>query len=418
MNQAKPVANDKDHAYYFQRKGSENARLDISAPAFVPNTRRPLNQSEDVSNRSINDLLNMMKRNELRANINALNLDYNQIHSLPTPPNSTSPLWSSHSPIVPSNVHFRQSSQTIPAANLGLNLLTPAARSFDELAEQINRLNIQQQKNLEELARLNASAQTMSALPHRNEARSGLPAHHLDPTPAIPKPEMPISLPDLVAQHTPGHTPEIRGSKLIPAALLGDPVKIIEVSKNRNPGVVIHAVSAATVGRKGNEAYADKELGHPRQSRSVPFSRFHDKLASVPEEADSADDECTRRESSLQQAPTTFPNAFPKTTRGQEGRTLPADRSGSKAPQHLPSLSSANKQSVCHKMNPQAKSSSPGAGKDAPSEVEHNNNMGTKQWKKAAPSAKGNGRYQAKAGTETHQPTKASKKAATKSRRK
>ncbi|KAH8119003.1 hypothetical protein DFH11DRAFT_1562387 [Phellopilus nigrolimitatus] len=208
---------------------------------------------------------------------------------LPTPPDSTSPLWSSMTPII-----VEAAPATIPATNPrtsenhGLNLVAPTA-SLEELSEQLRQL-ILQQKDLEALASLNRNqVRVMPTAREKPNHSCIVPLRTrsiINSSPASLKPEMPINLHDLVSYQT------TRQSGIVATPL---PPPTMVMPGISDPSTMHHReIYSASINsiypppRSSIEEYQagrENALTGRRHPRSIPLTRLLEKkLASVPEE--------------------------------------------------------------------------------------------------------------------------------------
>lgn len=214
---------------------------------------------------------------------------------IPTPPNSSSPIWASgHSPLIghlPNGCSISQKPiqpLAIPQ-QLGLSIFAPPAASLEDLAQQLNQLVLQQRQNLETISALTQNAR-MGQVPveqsQTDKVSNAIPKREY-------KPSMPISLPDLVASHiglpSPAVTsPVIQTTAVLPQMDFDGPLPT-ECETRRN---------ASPVWEQPTPVSVDTGRGK-RVPRSVPFSRLLDKtLSPVKEESDNWDSSSSLHHSS------------------------------------------------------------------------------------------------------------------------
>lgn len=214
-------------------------------------------------------------------------------HILPTPPDSTSSLWSPELPSVPNDgANFLEEPHgagysEVFTQQYGLSIRT-TTESLEDLSEQIRCLSLQQQQIAYDV--MTSSNNTHAPGPRPEQ---GTPSHLFHPRsfnmphPALSRPSMPISLQDLVARHTSIHdAPENNAIIQAPptARPNSDPAEhhreTISSPDNEN-----FSVAPLPKDEKQFRTGLRDVLTGRRHLRSIPLSRLVEKkLATVPEE--------------------------------------------------------------------------------------------------------------------------------------
>ncbi|KAI5117760.1 hypothetical protein M0805_005191 [Coniferiporia weirii] len=274
----------------------DKTNLDASAPTFVPGHLRMTSDTKNGLNTSEEAVFTTSVTSKTGSSTQSVRPHEHHLSercclpstTLPTPPDSTSPQWSSKSspylsedPSAATQANHRDTS----SRNLGLNLLTPAAR-FEELSEQLRQLTLQQQRNCEAIESLN-HGRPFFANQISSQGRC-LTGQEL----ILSKPSMPINLPDLVARRTPVHSPVIPA---LPTTLFspGNSNSAIGLKHCKETPTLVHCANPAPNSSNDNSDYRAGSKGAltgRRHPRSIPLTRLLEKkLASVPEEMSTVD---------------------------------------------------------------------------------------------------------------------------------
>ncbi|THH02927.1 hypothetical protein EW145_g6684 [Phellinidium pouzarii] len=206
---------------------------------------------------------------------------------LPTPPDSTSPLWSSKSSPFLNDLSFAPDQSEHSSENLGLNLFTPSAR-LEELTDQLRRLTLQQQKNYATLTSLNYDHDYISpsARVQHTPSVAGIRTRSFTSPNLMSKPSMPINLSDLVARQTGiAHTSIVPSPTLALTTLSPNAPKFIDVLKHRK--TYSAPVNNSYPSPNSPECNYNIQTGHEnipngrRHPRSIPFTRLLEKKARI-----------------------------------------------------------------------------------------------------------------------------------------
>ncbi|KAI5115236.1 hypothetical protein M0805_003761 [Coniferiporia weirii] len=273
------------------RTFKDKTNLDASAPTFVPGHLRMTSDTKNGLNALEESVFTTSVTSKTGSTTRSVRPQEHHLSercclpstTLPTPPDSTSPQWSSKSspylsedPSAATQANHRNTSPR----NLGLNLLTPATR-FEELSEQLRQLTLQQQRNYEAIESLNHGQPFFAnRISSQGSCLTGQ-------EPILSKPSMPINLPDLVARRTPVHSPVIPA---LPATLFspGNSNSAIALKHCEETSTRVHRANPFLNSSEDNSDYRAGSRGvltGRRHPRSIPLTRLLEKkLASVPEE--------------------------------------------------------------------------------------------------------------------------------------
>lgn len=239
---------------------------------------------DDVFSRAHTDTYNTRRKHRITQNV------------LPTPPDSTSPLWSSGpspqlgSPALAHSQIKTAQAQKPASQSFGLNIHAPTA-SLEELSDQLRQL-ILQQVNYDSMISMSHDTGPSHVIPPTQEkVNPAVPQRSRTKTTSMPpfKPSMPISLQDLVSRQTTNHTPAMESPALVTPTLPVTTQAFDEtVVHNRIISAPAHDSFPNQHPPKGDYEYragrGDVLTGR-RHPRSIPLSRLLEKkLASVPEE--------------------------------------------------------------------------------------------------------------------------------------